>query len=111
MPDSYICPTCDNEVIVGKSCVVCSRNAKPKRVPKVIVRSKPKPKKKPTKKPWEQDEIYDELDLPDDDFDYDKFVEEEFGNSDQPPHKKIGIAWYWWLTALILCVVWIFFFI
>jgi hypothetical protein len=95
MADFYLCPTCDNNVIVGKSCKFCSQKSKSKR------------KKESTKKPWEQDEIYDCLDLPDDDFDYDKFVADEFGNSDQSPHQKIGIAWYWWLTALILSVIWI----
>ena len=104
MADSYLCPTCDHEVVVGKSCAVCFKNAKSNR--------KKKMKKRPTaKKPWERDEIYDGLDLPDDDFDYDKFVEEEFGNSDQSLHKKLGIAWYWWLTALALCVIWVFFYI
>ena len=106
MADSYICPTCDSEVIVGKPCAVCSKIAKPD-----PNRKKKMKKPLPAKKPWEQDEIYDGLDLPDDDFDYDKFVEEEFGNSDQSIHKKIGIAWYWWLTALALCVIWIFFYI
>jgi hypothetical protein len=91
-------------VIVGKSCAVCSNSAKSNR------KKQPR-KKKPVKKSWEQDEIYDGLDLPDDDFDYDKFVEDEFGNSDQAPHRKIGIAWYWWVTALILSVIWIFFFV
>lgn len=102
MIDSYICPTCDNEVTVGGSCRVCSINVKSQ-----LPIKKKKVKKKPIKKSWEQDEIYDDLDLPDDDFDYDDFLEREFGTSDQSPHKKIGIAWYWWLTALVLCTIWI----
>lgn len=100
MADSYICPTCDSEVIVGKSCRVCSKNSKPQK-------KKKKAQKNLVKKPWEQNKIYDGLDLPDDNFDYDDFVEREFGNSDQPPHKKVGVAWYWWLTALLVCVIWI----
>ena len=108
MPDSYLCPTCDNEVIVGKSCAICSRNIhsrKKKRISSNSKKSKPKPKD------WEQDEVYDGLDLPDEKFDYDKFIENEFGNTDRSPHQRIGIAWYWWLVALILCIVWIFSFI
>jgi len=103
MADSYICPTCDHEVIVGMSCVVCSKNTKPKR------KTKQSKKAKSSRKPWEQDEIYDGLDLPDEDFDYDDFAEREFGihNSNKSPHQKIGIAWYWWVTAIVLCVIWV----
>jgi hypothetical protein len=51
---------------------------------------------------WNEDAgASDGLDLPDDDFDYDKFTEEEFGE----PRKKQGIKFIWWLTALILLVL------
>ena len=43
------------------------------------------------------------LGLPDDEFDYDEFVKEEFG-----PGNKIrprGISWFWWGAAVILIAV------
>ena len=103
MADSYICPTCDHEVIVGESCLVCASKEKSERKSK---QSKPKSKTAP-KRAWEQDEGADGLDLPDEDFDYDGFVEREFGTSSKQPHQKIGIAWYWCLTACLLCLIWI----
>jgi hypothetical protein len=39
------------------------------------------------------------LDLPDPDFNYDKFVEEEFGAEKPIPR---GIEWYWWVVAALL---------
>jgi hypothetical protein len=41
------------------------------------------------------------LDLPDDDFDYDEFVEQEFGSSIRPA----GIKLRWWITAIILIIL------
>jgi hypothetical protein len=80
---SYVCPSCDREVVVGKPCGICAK------------RSKPAPVK--SRRPPAHDEIYDGLDLPDDDFDYDEFVAREFGHM---PHKKTGVKWYWWVVAL-----------
>ncbi|MHA3771668.1 zinc-ribbon domain-containing protein [Verrucomicrobiota bacterium sgz303538] len=40
------------------------------------------------------------LDLPDEEFDCDKFVSEEFG---QGP-KKTPVQWFWWLIAVILLI-------
>jgi hypothetical protein len=37
------------------------------------------------------------LGIPDDHFDYDKFVQEEFSPS---PVKPRSIPWLWWFTAL-----------
>jgi hypothetical protein len=44
------------------------------------------------------------LGLPDDEFDYDEFVKEEF---DQPkgPLKPRGISWMWWVVAVILVLL------
>ena len=88
--DSYICPTCGSEVKVGSVCPGC--------VPKRKKRTKKKvgagPKKR---KPWEQDSIYDGLGIPDDEFDYEKYIAREFGKK---AHRKIGIKWYWWVTAV-----------
>lgn len=50
------------------------------------------------------------LDLPDDDFDYDEFVENEFGGKNRIKPK--GLHWIWWvaaigiLAALILPLIW-----
>lgn len=82
---TYICPFCDREVRVGTPCGGCPK------------KQKTKPPK--TKRSWEQDKMYDNLDLPDDDFDYDEFVAKEFG---QVPHKKIGVKWYWWLLGVVV---------
>lgn len=47
---------------------------------------------------WRDDaEMYDGTDLPDD-FNYDEFVEKEFGRSPKPA----GISPLWWITAIVL---------
>lgn len=40
------------------------------------------------------------LGLPDEDFDYHKFVEAEFGGTP----KKAGMQWVWWVAALIALI-------
>lgn len=91
--DTWICPGCGLELKVGISgCPKC--RPKPKR--------RKKPKAKQARQSWEQDPSYDGLDLPDEDFDYDEYVAREFGNQ---PHKKLGIAWYWWVTGMVLLIV------
>jgi hypothetical protein len=82
----YLCPSCDHDVEVGLHCSHC---AKPRNV------------RKPAQKSWEQDASADGLDLPDDDFDYDAFVAEEFGTA---PHRKTGLAWHWYVVALLLLI-------
>jgi hypothetical protein len=49
---------------------------------------------------WKDDSA-DGLDLPDEDFDYDKFVAEEFGT----PQKAKGPALIWKITAIVLLIV------
>jgi hypothetical protein len=44
------------------------------------------------------------LDLPDEDFDYNEFVEREFGSKKPKPE---GIAWFWWVIAVLLLAVFI----
>lgn len=83
---NYLCPTCDEEVAVGKNCPRCAK------------RNPPAPRER---KSWEQEETADGLDLPDEDFDYDDFIAREFGGA---PHKKTGIAWYWYAVALLLLI-------
>lgn len=45
-------------------------------------------------------ELYDGLDLPDEDFNYEEFVEKEFGAGPKPH----GIKPLWWITALVLLI-------
>ena len=55
---------------------------------------------------WSEDAYAERLGLPDDKFDYDEFVKDEFG-----PAKEIrprGVSWMWWLVAigLLLAMLW-----
>lgn len=86
---SYICPSCGQEVKVGQTCSGCPKPRAAKSKPKTPPRS------------WEQDDIYDALDLPDDDFDYDEFVAKEFGGA---PHRRLGVKWYWWVIGVITLI-------
>lgn len=96
--DSYLCPDCGADVPVGsKGCQACG--------PRKVARRMRK--KRPSKRQsWEQDGPYDGLGIGEDDFDYEDFVAREFGGK---PHRQIGIAWYWWLTAVLLiaAMVWV----
>ena len=80
--DWYACPSCGAEVQVGsRGCSRCTKNAP---------------------KSWAEEPHLDGVSLPDDpeDFDYNEFVNREFGRSAsiKPPH----LAWKWWLTGIIL---------
>ena len=48
---------------------------------------------------WSEAAYTSSLDLPDENFDYNKFTAKEFSN---PSPKPRGIHWVWWLTALLL---------
>ena len=93
----FICPGCGAEVRAGpQGCPKCNKAAR-RRGP-----AEPKP--------WEQDELYDGLDLDfsdDDEFDYDRFIAEEFGG----PPKRSRREWLWWATALVLLVALIYYFV
>jgi hypothetical protein len=53
---------------------------------------------------WREDaDTYDAVDLPDEDFNYDEFVRQEFG----PSQKPAAINTIWWITALLVIVVFI----
>ena len=56
---------------------------------------------------WSDSAHADNLGIPDEHFDYDKFVKEEFAPE---PVKPRGIHWLWWVTALILVLLFLFFF-
>ena len=51
---------------------------------------------------------YADLDLPDEDFNYEEFVKREFS-----PQSKVvprGIHWFWWLTAVLIIAAMVLFF-
>lgn len=51
----------------------------------------------------ESAETYDAVDLADEGFNYDEFVEQEFGSSSKPA----AIKTVWWITAILVIVVFI----
>jgi hypothetical protein len=55
---------------------------------------------------WSETAHAKNLGLPDEDFNYDEFVKEEFGSSRPIPR---GIHWFWWVTALLLTALFLFF--
>jgi RNA polymerase subunit RPABC4/transcription elongation factor Spt4 len=55
---------------------------------------------------WSDSATADRLGIPDDNFDYERFVKEEFGPARVKPK---GIHWLWWATALILLVALVWF--
>ena len=51
---------------------------------------------------WREDaDTYDAVDLPDQDFNYDKFIREEFGSAPKPA----GVKAIWWITAIVVTVL------
>ena len=56
---------------------------------------------------WSDSAYASGLGIPDENFDYDKFVKEEFGPARVKPR---GIHWLWWVTALVLILLFLFFF-
>ncbi len=57
---------------------------------------------------WSDRSQAQRLGLPDDEFDYDEFVKEEFGDKRASPVKPHGIRWVWWLLAvgLVILIAW-----
>ncbi len=51
---------------------------------------------------WSERAAGQRLDLPDDEFDYDEFVKEEFGTRSKV--RPRGLSWFWWLVALVAAV-------
>lgn len=50
---------------------------------------------------WRDDaDTYDAAGLPDEEFDYDAFVREEFGGGGRPAGLRLG----WWITAILVLV-------
>lgn len=50
---------------------------------------------------WSEDARISGLDLPDEAFNYDEFVQNEFGGRQVKPR---GLHWFWWLVALLLLI-------
>jgi hypothetical protein len=48
---------------------------------------------------WSEEAQASGLDLPDENFDYGKFVEREFGGRKTSPG---GLSWFWWFIALLV---------
>lgn len=48
---------------------------------------------------WSDEAHASGLDLPDEEFDYDKFVEKEFGKKKSSPS---DLPWFWWLIAVLV---------
>ena len=51
----------------------------------------------------------DRLGIPDDDFDYNEFVKEEFGDQLEHRAKTKGVSWLWWAVAVGLVLGFIYF--
>ena len=96
--DTYLCPGCDKEVRVGsRRCPHCNPPAKRRKRQQSAASG--------SRRSWEQESAQDGLGLPGEDFDYDDFVAREFGGK---PHRKIGIKWYWWVTAVAVLALIVF---
>lgn len=48
---------------------------------------------------WSEAARKDELDLPDENFDYEEFTKREFGGATVTPR---GLHWFWWLVAVLM---------
>lgn len=59
---------------------------------------------------WSEDAAAQRLDLPDDNFDYDEFVKEEFGGEKNSARPR-GIPTLWWIVAIVLIVAVLLFFV
>ena len=49
---------------------------------------------------WSDRATGQRLDLPDDEFNYDEFVQGEFGEQRESRTKTKGVGWLWWLVAV-----------
>jgi len=77
MPAPEICPNCGAEVPPhAKACPACGSDEQTG---------------------WSEQARYDDLDLPDQNFDYDDFVKREFSGEKSVPR---GMHWFWWLVAI-----------
>ena len=55
---------------------------------------------------WSDNAQSQRLGLPDEEFDYNEFVKEEFGSGSRRPEiRPRGIGWFWWSVAVMLLAV------
>jgi len=54
---------------------------------------------------WSERATGDRLGLPEEEFDYDEFVKEEFGAPGRPRLRPRGVSWFWWLVAVLLLLL------
>ena len=52
---------------------------------------------------WSEAAAADHLGLPDEDFDYNEFVKNEF-SAPAPSARPAGLSWFWWIVGVILLV-------
>ena len=75
-----VCPNCGAEVPPGaKACPECGSDEQTG---------------------WSEKACYDNLNLPDENFDYDDFLKREFGKEHERTLPR-GIHWFWWLVAVL----------
>jgi hypothetical protein len=53
---------------------------------------------------WSEAASANGLDLPEQDFDYEDFIQREFGGKRAVPR---GIHWFWWIIALLVVVAFV----
>jgi len=56
---------------------------------------------------WSEEAYASKLNLPDDKFDYNQFIKQEFGGERKPR----GISWLWWIVAVVLILLFVFLFL
>jgi hypothetical protein len=54
---------------------------------------------------WSDKAYADNLGLPEEEFDYDEFVQQEFGPDKAKPS---GIGWFWWVVAILVIIAFLF---
>ena len=54
---------------------------------------------------WSDRAHADNLGLPDEEFDYDEYVQREFGPQKAKP---AGIGWFWWVMAILMMFAFLF---
>jgi hypothetical protein len=54
---------------------------------------------------WNDQATSQRLDLPDDEFDYDDYLEKEFGTSKSNPLKVEGVSWATWIVAIVVLLL------
>ncbi|MBN2507593.1 MAG: zinc ribbon domain-containing protein [Verrucomicrobia bacterium] len=82
MKSPDICPHCGAVVPEGATaCPVCGSDARTG---------------------WSERATAQRLDLPDDEFDYDEFIRDEFGGPPHPRARPRGVRWFWWIVVVLV---------